>query len=146
MLNVSALNLEQLGMVYLVANTPSYLYRHFRLDSSIQEVARGSSVEELNAAIKEKLSIPTERRTIEDIVLIYALLVALTFKDQVEVERSITSIELTTVDWGKKILDIWKNSSGPTTKVMNFRINPKVQIPNNNVEVNSNNIVLNFEV
>ena len=126
MINTSYLNIDQLAQTYLVANTPSYLYRHYRSDQSVQDFARHNNTEDL-VSIAEQIS-RFKNRTLEDLILAYAAIVALTFKDFREVKDALGRASFTGLDWATDIIKLWDNTRIPT-QTINVKGQPIVQTP-----------------
>jgi hypothetical protein len=81
----SILNLGELKAALLFANTPVYLYTRFRKDYSVQLLAQQSETELLLADLDEILHIPAQ--SADDVVMIFALCIALSFKPFSELAR-----------------------------------------------------------
>ncbi len=95
--------------VYLVSNTPLYLFKRLRRLPAVQQLAGALSGEQLAA---EYLShAKAERRTPDDVATAYACLVAITHKDPPEAISSLRSLDLSDLNWGLVIRDLY------TTKV-----------------------------
>lgn len=113
MINLSSLNENQLGRIYLVANTPSYLFRHYRLDESVQRLARQNTVSDLVDFVS---SVATNRdRTLLQTLQAYAALVALTFKGKET--RSVNQDLFEGLDWARSIVALGAASKTATTEV-----------------------------
>ena len=100
MINLSSLNENQLGRIYIVANTPSYLFRHFRAEQSVQRLAKQNTAQDLiefarGVAVANK-------RTLKQVIEAYAAIVALTFKDKGTIEIDPDSFN--GLDWARSIL------------------------------------------
>jgi hypothetical protein len=134
MINTSILNQSQLAQIYLVANTPSYLFRHYKADSSIWELARRYSVDELVSAIAEIANL--NERTLNHIVLAYAALVALSFKNPREVEAAASRVSFDRLNWAQHILALAK-SQQTSTQEFEIQARPTVQPTNRTTEVGS---------
>lgn len=78
MINPKDIRFEELIQMYMVANTPSYLFRRFRSTTLVQELGRSSAVDELVQYIVRFLSIKSP--SLEETVLCYATTVALASK------------------------------------------------------------------
>lgn len=113
MINLSALNENELARIYLVANTPSYLYRHYRSDQSVQEVSNQNSAMDLLLFARQIAQLPN--RTLRQVIQAYAGLVALTLKD-VEV-RIDDRNSLQGLDWGEAILSLGSNNQVSTSQI-----------------------------
>lgn len=130
MANLKILNLEALETIYLVANTPSYLLRHYRNNQSVQSFANLHSIDELVSEIDRVSSLDISSRTLEDIVGAYSAIVALTFKSSDEIERASNKLSFENILWAEQILYLWEPEptveavltveiGTPSTNVMN---------------------------
>lgn len=108
MANLDILNIDALANIYIVANTPSYLLRHFKNNQSVQQFADMHSAEELAEAIARVSSIAISDRTMDDIVVAYAAIVGLTFKNASKVEAVTATLDFHNIHWGRKILFLWE--------------------------------------
>lgn len=142
MLNTTGLNFNQLARIYVMANTPSYLYRHYKADSSVREFAKLNTIEGLINIIREVAALTPENRKIEHIVLAYAAIVALTFKNPIEVIHNLADLSLESLFWAKEILSLW-NSSQTTTQTIKINAPSPVQIPQKTV--NAGNVIVTCE-
>lgn len=128
MTHLQFLRFDQLARIYLVSNTPSYLYRHFKADSTVQDLARLNSPLDLASTLGEIAAIDPNERTLRQIVSAYASIVALTFKQPREVFDAVADIRLSSIVWGDKILNLW-NASETTTQVTEVVVPPKIVTP-----------------
>lgn len=108
MANLNILNIDALANIYMVANTPSYLFRHYRNNSSVQDFADAHSIEELVAEIRRVSSIELTKRTVDDIAVAYAAVVGLTFKDAPLVKAAIADVDFSKILWAQRILFLWE--------------------------------------
>lgn len=99
------LNLKKLIEIYVVANTADYLYRHYKSDTSIIQLAQSNDTTTLSSYISH--SINPEISSI-DLVYIYAVLIALSHKPANEVIPAMQKIDLAGLRWGKKLWSICK--------------------------------------
>src|SRR3989344_7434722 len=100
--------LDHLAAIYLVANTPAYLYDRYRAEQCIQSLARDKSTREL-VAIATQIAADTNR-TPTELAVGYAALVALTFKDFREATSVLDGVRLEQLEWSDRILELWKVS------------------------------------
>jgi len=97
--------IEQIAKKYVVSNTPSYLYKHFRQRDEIKELADNYSSEELINLI---LQIDNKNNlSLKDVVIGYAATVALTFHNLDEVKAATEEIEINKLEWVGRILHLW---------------------------------------
>lgn len=108
MANLSILNVDALANIYMVANTPSYLFRHYRNNSSVQDFADAHSGEDLVAEIKRVSAISLSERTVDDIAVAYAAVVGLTFKEAPGVKALVENVDLSRILWAERILFLWE--------------------------------------
>lgn len=99
--------------IYVVANTPTYLYRRFRSQEIIRDLANRYSEEDLIDYIKKIDS--SQNPSISDVANAYAVSVALTFKNSEKVKKLLKSYELKKLEWVLRIVQIWLVTEIPTT-------------------------------
>ena len=99
--------MDALARWYYFANTPAYLYRHYRENCSVQEFADENSISGLIETVLEITAIDTSTRTINQVVIAYAALVGLTFKNVREVRESLRGKDLDSLVWAQRILNLW---------------------------------------
>ena len=109
------LDLDPLYKSYLFANTPMYLYQHFREHAALEELAKRVSLQELIEEFNQQVN--KEPRTIEDVVTAYALLVAITFLDYKQVISALNNLDLSRLDWGNDITSIFRARAIPTKTI-----------------------------
>lgn len=68
------IEIEELMPFFLFANTPSYLFKHFRENSGVQDFGETTSLAEIK---REVTSLISNLRTVEDIILLYAYVISL---------------------------------------------------------------------
>lgn len=124
MIDLTILNEPQLARIYLVANTPSYLYRHFRADSSVLEIAKRNTIDDLVSFAASIANAP--KRTLRDVVSAYAALVALTFKNQHEVSEKTADVSFENLDWARRIVDLGGYNQTRNVKI-DINIPPRVE-------------------
>ena len=107
--------IEQIAEIYIVSNTPSYLYKHFRQRDEIKELADSNTPEELKNCIVQIDN--KDNLTLNDVVLGYAATVALTFHNLEEVKGEVENIELNKLEWVGRILNLWSESYVPTLEI-----------------------------
>lgn len=95
---------NQLLEILVFANTPSYLYRHFRRNASVIRIARENDtsvlIARLDETLKEEIDAP------EKYVEAFALLIALSMKPYSEVKSFLERKVLPNLDWSAEILGI----------------------------------------
>jgi hypothetical protein len=137
---IGPLNLEQLTRIYLVANTPSYLYRNYRSDSSVLEFSKINSVGDLVTSLSHTANIPASERSLNQIVVAYACLSALTFKNHNEVTKALYNKTFDSINWAGRMLELWETWSSVTTHRLEIEVLPYVNVPHKMSE--SGNLVI----
>lgn len=105
MKTLSLSELERLAQIYVVANTPSYLYRHFKKDPAVEDLAKTNSVAELVSTAK--IDGATAARSLPEIVSAYAALIALTLKDYNQISNTLREGNFPGLHWAKDIVRVW---------------------------------------
>jgi len=123
MIDSSILNEPQLARTYLVANTPSYLLRHYRAEPSVYDLATRNTVDDLVSFASEVAN--DDKRKLKEVVFAYATIVALTFKNQSEVNEKLTNISFQKLDWAEKILSFAEHNQAANIKI-EVRIPPRI--------------------
>lgn len=104
--------LRQLVRVYMVANTPAYLYRKLLSEESVAELAAANSVEQLIDFILRVDE--SQERSVEDVAGAYGAVVALTLKDSQRVIEALEDVRLENLEWVEAVLRIWDSERIPT--------------------------------
>lgn len=99
------LNVEELMRAYVVANTPSYLFRHFRQEASLLDFAKAHTVPQLIQYASLVAADP--HRDLESVAKAYAAVVALTFHELDSVREAIAGTQLDGLEWAGPILLTW---------------------------------------
>jgi hypothetical protein len=126
---IDQLDIKEINSVYLFANTPKYLYRHLRHIQSVQELSQRATLQNLVDEYN-KITSPTTRSS-EDIAAAYALLIAVTFWEYQKALATFEKFDLSRLEWGNDIKDIFKTNAPINTIV---GIGAKANIPPNNLE------------
>ncbi|MHB0914214.1 MAG: hypothetical protein ACYC5A_02140 [Thermoleophilia bacterium] len=121
MIRLNTKDLETLSERYMFANTPTYLYTHFRNDSAVRHLSKAYSASELIDEIRQIDS--TEERNLEDVVTAYALAVALTLIKPGIALDEIKALRVMNLNWVDDILKLWNDIRIPES-VNSFR--PKI--------------------
>lgn len=124
MVKLHILNIDALTNVYLVANTPAYLFRHFRNNETVQNFADSHSVAQLASEINRVSALTVPERNIRDIVSAYSSIVGLTFKNPADVLKVLENVEFNRILWGDRILSLWEPYP---TYVTTMDVEPSVQ-------------------
>lgn len=109
------INLKEVVSEYLFANTPMYLYKHLRSNASIKELAKNTTLEVLLKEYDRRTS--KEERTAEEAAVAYALLVAVTFLGYSQALAAFRQFDLSRLDWGNDIMDIFISETTPETEI-----------------------------
>ena len=100
-----SIDIEVLKRTYLFANTAAQLYRHFRENTSLQNLAKTERPEILVEEYKKRTE--KDERSIGDVVEAYAILIAITFYDYKEAKKTFKKFDLSKLEWGKELEDIY---------------------------------------
>ena len=95
------LDYEGLAKWYIFANTPTYLYKHYRNDEGILAFSKAYSSSQLKKFFDDMIS--TKLENIDDFVTVYALIFALSFKEYSEVRDFFNSVDQYPLRWAKQI-------------------------------------------
>jgi hypothetical protein len=121
------LNLPALTKAYLFANTPSYLYSRFRADDSVRNLGTTSTPDELAQQFRERMN--KSERSLEDAVIGYAVLVAVTFMTFADATSAFARIDIRRAEWGPQLKALYESSRLATMYITaEARVNP-VQAP-----------------
>ncbi|MDM8548438.1 hypothetical protein QUF72_00110 [Desulfobacterales bacterium HSG2] len=123
-----------------MANTPSYLYRHFRSDEAVEELAKKYSPDDLINFICQVDS--DDNPSLQNIVAAYAGSVALTFHDLRSAEAVLTNIQINNLEWFSKVIQIWKDSN-VSISIINVCSYPKI-IEHEQFQNNSSTTITNI--
>jgi hypothetical protein len=97
---------------YLYANTPSYLYRHFRTIPYVKALADSFALEDIVGQLSSLTS--QDVQSPKEGALAYALLISLTFFDYDTASRALMQIDPSLLDWGEEIRDIFLKTAKST--------------------------------
>jgi hypothetical protein len=107
------IDIEQLKKRYLLANTADQIYKWFRENSSLPDLAREEYKEVL---VKEFAKITEkEERTIDDVVVAYAILAIITFYEYGEGKKLLGKLNLSKLKWGEELKNIYKREARVTS-------------------------------
>lgn len=125
MTRLSLLEIHELVAIYLVANTPSYLYRHFRGSPTVQRLADSNSPAELVAFISRVDS--EERTTPVAVALAHASAVAMTYQRSDIADSAIAGLVIQHLRWIPILFSIWKQGRIETTTT---KVDlPRIEVP-----------------
>jgi len=125
------IDIESLRQWYLFANTPYYLYRHFKEDPGLGDLAQKykSNHKILLEAFEESLK--RDLHVFDNVVEVYALIMVLSFFDTPEVITFFEKLEQYPLQWAKDLNEIYLDSIRAES-IVTVRIpveKPKEQIP-----------------
>lgn len=118
-------DLNELGPIYLYANTPMSLFRSLKDSAALYDVTSEFSADELIEQYNEVASKP--KKTGEEVVRAYALLVSLSYRDYNEISNLLDKIDTNGLDWAAHIIEILK-ATGKNTDSM--EIKPSMMLQN----------------
>lgn len=98
------LDIKQLTKYYIYANTPPYLYKHFRENQSVKDLSDACTTDELSKSLEELAR--SKQNNLEDFVAIYAIILALSYKPYSEIKAVLGRIENYEIDWKEDLLRI----------------------------------------
>jgi hypothetical protein len=101
-------NLSEASANFLVANTPLFLARKLRSDNAIYLFSRSASASDIFDTLADAIS--KRPQTVEDAVLPYALLVALSLKPERNFLQNAARLNFQYSDWFKYIADYFLQS------------------------------------
>jgi hypothetical protein len=104
-------NDQNLSDIFLVANTPTFLYERFRRDPSVQSL--GKRFSGLDIALKASSLGENANSEFVDRVRYYACLVALSFKSPAEQRQALTLHPLSPVMWSRELAAL-SEADGPS--------------------------------
>ncbi|MFC1557143.1 hypothetical protein ACFL5L_04090 [candidate division KSB1 bacterium] len=95
---LSRQELNDLAKIYIVSNTPRYLYSNYREHYSLVEISKNTieSIIKYLTKISEK-----PKKNIRDIVKGYAFLTSLAFKKEEDIIKQLDEINLDFLKWGE---------------------------------------------
>jgi len=108
----SSLDLKPLSVKYLLANTPMYLYSRFREEMTIQNLCHQFDLTALAEEFNRRVG--REPRCIQDVVVAYGIVIGLTFLEANLTNASFGRMDLSKLDWGTALRDIFHQSHIPT--------------------------------
>ena len=132
------INLGYLTDTYVFANTPMYLYHHYRNNQLIQKLANITNVNVLTDLFN-KIS-KEEQYTLKDIVTLYSILIALTFLPYRDSIIQLDKLNISKLEWGNDIKAIFQANNKPWDIV---RLHSIEKIQEKRIESSSSNSVFN---
>jgi len=110
-----SIDIEALKRDYLFADTPAHVYRQFREDTLLQNLARTERPEILVEEYKKIAE--KDEKTVEDVVKAYSILIAVTFYEYIEAIDTFKKLDLSKLEWGQALEDIHRREARPTIYV-----------------------------
>jgi hypothetical protein len=105
------LRAEDLAGIYLAANTPAYLLKHFRRSPIVERLGKELNVEQLSELLAAILS--QRERTSLDIAKAYAALIAISTRNYSEWMEPIRNLDLARLDWGNELREQMRQQAVP---------------------------------
>lgn len=99
------LNIEALESKLVFANTPTYLYKNFQRDNSVIKISSMLTFSKLKKYFDELIQL--DKKELDDLVLIYAILIALTHKPHKEVKDFFEDLDSINLKWASDIKEIY---------------------------------------
>lgn len=120
---IDKIDIKPLTNAYLFANTPMYLYRHFRRNTSLKELAENNPTQRLVDEYNRRTDKKT--KSTKDIAIAYSILIAITFLEYKQALAAFDTINLSRLDWGNDIKDIY-NSKIKITNIIRLCVEPRI--------------------
>lgn len=86
---------------YMVANTPTYLYKTLRENVAVQKLAESNTLLELASLYKRRAG--KKRRSLGDVAVAYAAFVAMSLKERSGAQATMSAIDTSLLDWATPI-------------------------------------------
>jgi hypothetical protein len=125
------LNLDSLKEIFILANIPMYVYKHFREDNSIQSFSKKYSVDKLVDFYNQLTEIDITE--LDDIILVYSILISISFKNYNEIILFFKEIKPVEIRWFNKLNEI----------ILSLAVQTETYTENLGYK-NSPNIIVNF--
>lgn len=100
-----SIDIEALKREYLFANTAAHLYEYFREDGSLRKLAQEEKPEILVEEYKRRTV--KDEKSVDDVVVAYAVLITLTFYDYSEAVKIFGKLDLSKLEWGEEVKNIY---------------------------------------
>ncbi|MBI5662550.1 MAG: hypothetical protein HZC46_10435 [Ignavibacterium album] len=141
------LNIEKLAEYYILSNTPYFLFKKFSNEDSIKVMSEKFTTNELIELFKQKYL--SELKSIEEVVMLYSILISMIFKPYEEVKNFMSEVPKYNFRWSKQISEIFfskkisenvsfinmnyktlstlkSNSSGTSDDKIEYKVKPKI--------------------
>jgi len=114
-MKLSGHEIEQIFFVVITANTPSYLLRRLRSNSSVQRVVREVSFVHLKSFTEKLFS--EKFTTEEQVALAYVILGAASFFNKIQRDILLAYYGKNTIDWQAQLIEEMDKYSAPAFQV-----------------------------
>lgn len=144
MITKNDIDFTNLSEKYLVSNTGNFLYKNFRSNSSVLELSKKHTTDFLINQFTYFLNkFPKDE---EDMVIIYSIVIALTFHVGEKVDGFFIKLKASNLKWGEKISAIYFSKNNIITDVRNVNIQTIQQIIPSKKSDSANNLILRLEL
>lgn len=112
MIDIINKEIDKLREIYLLANTPGQIYKWFMESKILSDLA----VKENERELLEQYTVRTEKeeRTIDDVVIAYAILVVISFFEYKEGKLLFEKLNLSKLQWGEDLKRMYFQNVSPT--------------------------------
>jgi hypothetical protein len=119
---------EALCVKFLEANTPWYLYRHFRVSDGPKQLAERYTAQQLVDEIDSQMA--AEGRDLNNVVVAYACAVALTRRPLAEASAALEHGPAKSPPWFQEIIEMYRATSIATNSLplINFEARPQPMV------------------
>lgn len=135
MTNNININTEELVQIFILSNTPYYLYKKFSAEVSIQKFSEKYSTDKLIKLFKREQG--KDKTTYEDVVLFYAIIIALTKKPYREVKDFFLGLNNASFRWARQISEIYAAKRFPQS-IVTYDAKYKSELSKNDFVSNAN--------
>jgi hypothetical protein len=112
MKDLLSINITPLLDIYLFSNTPLFLYKKFKVNPIVINLAKSESIEDISSNLSRLLL--QDDLTMEQITLGYTLLVSLTLGFLLDSKQNEIHLDLSKLEWGDRIVEIHNSLFTPT--------------------------------
>jgi hypothetical protein len=110
-----SIDIDTLKREYLFASTAAHLYEHFKENISLRNLAKIEKPENLIEEYQERTG--KDVRSVEDVVVAYAMLITVTFYDYKETLEIFKKLNLSKLEWSQEIKDIYMREARTTSYI-----------------------------
>ena len=118
------INIDNLINYIGFANTPTYLYKHFKLDDSIANLSKEYSVQELKDTFMSYID--KDGKNLTDVAILYSCIFALILKPVDDVYDIMKAMQFAPLRWADKISSLYLSS-------ISFDIEENIQLNEDNM-------------